>query len=315
MSAIALIDMGTNTFHLLLAERGVSGARILYRTHEAVKIGMAGINEGIINRDACQRAIAAMIKFRKIIDEHGVRDVYAFGTSAFRNAANGNALADEIRAATGITVRIISGEEEADLIFAGIMSGLDLGKEPSLVMDIGAGSVEFIIGNCKETFWKQSFEIGGQRLLERFHKHDPISQEEKASLNHYFSISLQPLQRALQEFRPKTLVGSSGTFDTLSEIYCTRQGIAYDTVAAETPLSMEGFNTISEEIISKTRNERFDIAGMIPMRVDMIVVACLLLRYVLTLGRFNSIRVSTYSLKEGALATITQSTIDKGNRN
>src|SRR5690606_1328820 len=133
---------------------------------------------------------------------------------------NGSSLANEITSVTGIPIRIISGNEEADLIFAGIRDGLDLGSSPNLVIDIGAGSVEFIIGDQKEIFWKQSFEIGGQRLLEKFHKHDPIHGEEIAALNDYFATTLRPLRSALEKLHPNTLVGSSGTFDTLSEIYC-----------------------------------------------------------------------------------------------
>lgn len=302
MARVAIIDMGTNTFHLLLAEKDLSQSRILYRDHEPVKIGKGGINEGIISDSACERAIAAMKRFREKIDEFGIGEIYAYGTSALRNAANGPTLANEITSATGIPIRIISGEEEADLIFAGIRDGLDLGVARNLVMDIGAGSVEFIVGDRRDIFWKQSFEIGGQRLLERFHKHDPISPDEITALNEYFVTALESLRLALQTLKPDTLVGSSGTFDTLSEIYCTRRGIPYDPNAAETPFSIEGFHETFQELISKNRDERMQIPGMIVMRVDMIVVACCLVRYVLDFWPFKDIRVSTYSLKEGALA-------------
>src|SRR5687767_5336841 len=147
MTKIAIIDMGTNTFHLLLAAVGPDGYTMLYRDHLGVKIGMSGINEGFINPEACQRALDAMKTFRDIIDKNGISIIHAFATSAFRNARNGDALAKDIRSQTGIHVRIIAGDEEADLIFAGIREALDLESEVSLVMDIGAGSVEFIIGD------------------------------------------------------------------------------------------------------------------------------------------------------------------------
>ncbi len=304
MTRLAIIDMGTNTFHLLIAERGMSQKRILHRDYESVKIGQGGINEGVISDSACGRALAAMKKFREKIDEFSIRETFAYGTSAFRNTANGSSLANAITSVTGIPIRIISGEEEADLIFAGIRDALDLGSSPNLVIDIGAGSVEFIIGNQKEIFWKQSFEIGGQRLLERFHKHDPIHAEEIAALNDYFAITLRPLRSALEEFQPDTLVGSSGTFDTLSEIYCARMGIPYHRDAPETPLSADGFHEVYKELIAKNREQRMAIPGMIEMRVDMIVVGSCLVRFVLEQHDFDTIRVSTYSLKEGVLATL-----------
>jgi exopolyphosphatase/guanosine-5'-triphosphate,3'-diphosphate pyrophosphatase len=267
---------------------------------------MQGINEGFITASGCQRAIRAMKKFRQAIDQNAISRIYAFGTSALRNAKNGPALAEEIKSVTGIPIRIISGDEEADLIFAGVKAALDLGNDANLVMDIGAGSVEFIIGDRQQVFWKESFEIGGQRLLEEFQKHDPITAEEIKSLDAYFEKILLPLQSAFEKFHPRILIGSSGTFDTLSDIFCIRQKIPRTSEESETPLSLEGFYEIYRELIRKNRNERMQIEGMISMRVDMIVVACCLIRFVLEKHHFDKIRVSTYSLKEGVLANLAE---------
>lgn len=304
MDKIAIIDMGTNTFHLLIAERGVKVPRILYRGHEVVKIGMGGINDGIITEAACQRALTAMTKFKAIIAREGAGTLFAFGTSAMRSASNGIALAKDIESATGIPVQIISGDEEADLIFEGVKSALDLGTEKTLVVDIGAGSVECIIGDEQHLYWKQSFEIGGQRLLERFQKHDPIAAEEIAALDAFLAESLAPLCEALRKFKPTLLAGSSGTFDTLSDIFCIRHQIPRTYDEPETPLTHAAFYEIYGELVHKNRSERMKIPGMITMRVDMIVVACCLIRFILEHHRFEQIRVSSYSLKEGALAKL-----------
>lgn len=314
MTKIAIIDMGTNTFHLLLAAVGSDGYTMLHRDHLAVRIGMSGINEGLINPEACQRAIEAMKKFRDIIDRNGISIIHAFATSAFRNARNGDELAAEITSQTGIPIRIIAGDEEADLIFAGIREALNLENEVSLVMDIGAGSVEFIIGDNAHVLWKQSFEMGGQRLLEKFQKHDPIHPSEIKSLDAYFENILPPLMTALAEHNPETLVGSSGSFDTLSHIYCIRRKIPVNFDAAETPLTREGFYDIYHELITKDREQRMKLEGMISMRVDMIVVASCLIRFVLERHAFARIRVSSYSLKEGALAVLAQSTFQSDKR-
>lgn len=304
MTKVAVIDMGTNTFHLLIA--GIEGGtwRILYRDHEPVKTGLAGINEGFITDSACERAMAAMKRFRKAIDENSVTAIMAFGTSALRNATNGQALADTITQNTGIPIRIISGDEEADLIFEGVRAALDVGEDNNLVMDIGAGSVEFILGNIRRVWWKKSFEIGGQRLLEKFQKHDPITAAEIAALDDYFELSLEPLLGAVKSFDPKVLVGSSGTFDTLSDIFCIRNGMLLTERMPETPLSLHGFYEIYNELVRKDRKARMEIEGMIELRVEMIVVACCLIRFVLEKHPFENIRVSSYSLKEGVLATM-----------
>jgi exopolyphosphatase/guanosine-5'-triphosphate,3'-diphosphate pyrophosphatase len=304
---IAIIDMGTNTFHLLIAEQGEKGYNnITERDRLAVKIGKGSINQSIITEEGLHRALVAMQSFKNIIERQRIETVYAFGTSALRNAKNGVEVAGKIKTITGIDVNIISGSQEAEFIYYGVQSALDMGQEKNLIMDIGGGSVEFIIGNNERIFWKESFEIGAQRLLEKFQKHDPIARDEMLALDNFFNDSLTSLFNAIEVHKPSILVGSSGTFDTLSDIFCLKHDIQKTSEEIETPLSIEGFYEIYKDLLSKNRAERLQIPGMIEMRVDMIVVACCLVRYLLEKHSFNRIRVSTYSLKEGVLAYLTK---------
>lgn len=300
---IAIIDLGTNTFHLLVAEIKDKDFRILLAERTSVKIGAGGINQGLITEAGVGRAITALKQFKKKLDDMKVGEILAFGTSALRNANNGREVTAEIIATTGIKTRIISGEEEARYIYQGVNLALHLGKDKSLIMDVGGGSVEFIIGNGDEIFWMQSFEIGAQRLLERFQKHDPILAGEIEELHLYFQKQLAPLLEAVRVHQPKILAGSSGTFDTLSAIYCIQQGIEVKD-APETPLTQEAFEKIYQDLTAKNRQERMQIPGMIEMRVDMIVVACCLIRFILSQCSFDRIRVSSYSLKEGVLVSL-----------
>jgi exopolyphosphatase/guanosine-5'-triphosphate,3'-diphosphate pyrophosphatase len=304
---IAIIDLGTNTFHLLIAEGDDKGYNIIYRDRLAVKIGMGGINDGVITESAFQRALLAMQSFKNIMDQHGVATSYAFGTSALRNAHNGKEMAERINSVTGIEVNIIPGDLEAHYIYLGVRAALGLGHDKNLIIDIGGGSVEFIIADHDEVFWKQSFEIGAQRLLEKFQKHDPILPSEINQLEAYFDRSLQPLWIELQNHNPAILVGSSGTFDTLSDIFCITHDIHKSPEEIETPLTLEGFYNIHRDILLKNRQQRMEIPGMIEMRVDMIVVACCLIKFLLEKHPFTRIRVSTYSLKEGVLAHLSES--------
>ncbi len=303
MSRVAIIDMGTNTFHLLIAEIGAGGFLITYRKKVAVKIGMGGINQGHITESGIERAIAAMKSFKKKLNESGIENARAFGTSALRNARNGEQVAKLIETETGIRTEIISGLKEADYIYQGCRAAIAMGKEKSLIMDIGGGSVEFIIGNENDIFWSHSFEIGGQRLLEKFHKHDPITVDEVENLNQFFSTELEILFEELFKHKPVQLIGSSGTFDTLSDIYCLRDNIPVRD-SPETPLTIEAFYEIYNELLIKNREARMQIPGMIEMRVDMIVVACALIDFLLSKHQFEQIKVSSYSLKEGVLASM-----------
>ncbi len=301
---VAIIDCGTNTFHLMIADVSNDSIHILLKEKVAVKIGEGGINQQIIQPAAYERALNALDYFAAKITEFGVDRAFGFATSAFRNAKNGESLKNEIIKRTGIEIEIISGNQEAEFIFKGVDSALHVGDEPALVMDIGGGSVEFIIGTSNDIFWKQSFEIGAQRLVDLFHQNDPISLEEIAALNQYLGKQLKPLFDALQIWQPKILIGSSGTFDTLSDIFCRQQGFIKNGEAVETPLTLLAVRTIHYDLIAKNKEERMKIPGMIPLRVDMIVVASCLIDFILNKHTFNKIRVSTYALKEGVLSEL-----------
>ncbi|MGF1638982.1 MAG: exopolyphosphatase [Cyclobacteriaceae bacterium] len=298
---IAILDLGTNTFNLLMAEISANEYRIFFSTKIPVKIGMGGINDGFITQEACERALLAIEQYRNIIDEYGVTNVYGFATSAFRNASNGKALANEIEDLYKIPVSIISGDDEAEYIYHGVKSAINIGEKPSLIMDIGGGSIEIIIGDGKKVHWKQSFEIGAQRLLELFQKHDPILDVEVSALNSYLDEKLSSLQDAITKFKPATIIGSSGTFDTLSNIYCEKYQLDFKQNYPEFPLTLDFFIELQASMKKMSREERVNIPGMLEMRADMMVVACCLIEYIITKYDIKQLRVSAYSLKEGMI--------------
>jgi exopolyphosphatase/guanosine-5'-triphosphate,3'-diphosphate pyrophosphatase len=303
---IAIIDLGTNTFHLLIVDIGLNGYDVVYRGRDAVKLGLHGINRGTIALEAMERALESILGFKLIIDRLQVHpeNVFAYGTSALRNADNQTEVLSKIRQATNIAVNVIPGSEEARFIYLGVRSAIDLGSGKALIVDIGGGSVEFIIGNANEIFWKQSFELGAQRLLEMFQKHDPILPEEIQQLNELLTEALPSLFDALQFHQPSRLIGVSGTFDTLSDIHCIKEKIIKDPLAPETPLTLSSFRETYQEFLTKNRAERMMIPGMIELRVDMIVVACCLIDFLLTRFSFENIKVSSFALKEGVLSEI-----------
>ncbi|MGB3781115.1 MAG: exopolyphosphatase [Tunicatimonas sp.] len=299
---VAVIDLGTNTFHILIAEVAPEGTyRIVERRRIPVMIGKGGINQGLITEAGQQRALAALHQFAEIIEQQAIKQVRATATSAFRNASNGSALVQRIREETGIAVDIIDGNQEAEYIFRGVQEALSLDKEPILIMDIGGGSVEFILSSDQQIRWKQSFEIGAQRLLDRFDVQDPISSENREELTAYFQETLADLLTASKQWKPTTLVGASGTFETLCDIHVHQQQLAVAADACELPISADSFSDILQELLRKNRAERLAISGMVEMRVDMIVVAAWLIRFVLDELDIKALRVSAYALKEGVL--------------
>lgn len=302
---IAIIDLGTNTFHLLIAEKNHHSADVILNEKVSVKIGQGGISKNFIVAEAYERAIKTLVGFKRLMDENHVQRTFAFATSAVRNARNGYVLVKDIKEKTGIEVNVISGDIEADLIYHGVKYAMDLGKSKSLIMDIGGGSVEFIICNHEKIFWKQSFEIGAQRLLDLFHKEDPIPNEEIEKLVSYLDEKLVPLFEAAEQYKPVTLVGSSGTFDTLCDIDVNQKGLNFSLKEEkEYTLSLNDFEKIAFDILSKTKEERMEIPGMIEMRVDMIVVANILIQVIINRLKVQKIRCCAYALKEGVLSKV-----------
>lgn len=324
----AIIDLGTNTFHLLIAEKQPNQLyTTLFRESRPAKIGQAGINQGIITEDGINRALAVLGYFRQKLDQFGVSSerVVAIGTSAIRVAQNQADCIERVRQATGISIRVISGEQEADYIYRGVRAAGALGDQTALIMDIGGGSVEFILGNESRVFWKQSFEIGGQRLRERFMpetapagiapagaperdrpvRNDPINSGSIRRLYDYFQEQLLPLANAIHQYQPAILVGSSGSFDTLVDMgFMHERGHLPppDQTAFDLPISE--FYRSYALLITRSQAERMQIAGMIEQRADMIVVAVCLIDYVLKTYGINQIKTSTYALKEGVLSSL-----------
>jgi exopolyphosphatase / guanosine-5'-triphosphate,3'-diphosphate pyrophosphatase len=296
----AIIDLGTNTFHLLIFE----GKNVLFKESIPAKIGKGGISQGIITEDGMMRALNVLKTFRKEIDNQGVSldKVFAVGTSAIRNAANKDEFVQRVLDETGIKIQVISGEDEAELICLGVKKAVSI-TETSLIIDIGGGSVEFIICNDEKIFWKQSFEIGGQRLMDKFMKSDPISMRSVQMMDDFFREKLLPLANACHQYAPKVLIGSSGSFDTLIDMqYMKEKGTLPTKGEVSFEYSIQEFYRAYDELIFKNHAERMQIAGMIELRVDMIVVAMCLIRFVVQSIEIQQIRVSSYALKEGVMA-------------
>ncbi|WP_268034198.1 Ppx/GppA phosphatase family protein [Algoriphagus sp. PAP.12] len=300
----AVIDMGTNTFHLLLVEISNGDFKTIYKEKIPVKLGQGGINQDQIAQDALKRAYHTLRHFRNLIDGEKIEHIFAFATSAVRNAKNGSEFVQEVKKTLDIDINVISGKQEAQLIYEGIKLSGSLNGQTELMMDIGGGSVEFIIGTSQEAIWKESFEIGGQRLLELFHHHDPILPEEVLRLYSYLEEKLAPLLEAVQQFKPTSLVGASGTFDTLTDIYFESMLQCKLTGQHVFELPSEEFHRIHQMLVTMDREERLKIPGMIPMRVDMIVVASTLIDFILRYIPVQSITCSHYALKEGAISTL-----------
>ena len=303
---LALIDMGTNTFHLLIVEISKTPGEkplVLLRTKAGVRLGEGGISQGIIAPEAYARALHTLAGFKEEMELHEVTEVRATATSAMRVTKNGPELVRDIFEQTGIQVNVIPGEREAELICEGVRQAVNLGAEAQLIMDIGGGSVEFIIASQTTIFWKQSFEIGAQRLLDQFFP-DPsgvFPAEAVEAEQRYFSTVLEPLIEAVRRYRPASLIGASGSFDSLADMQIGRVR-SESELPPYTELAVESFQSSYRHLLSGNHEQRKALPGILPMRANMLVVAAVLIDFVLGITEITRIRTSAYALKEGVLA-------------
>jgi exopolyphosphatase/guanosine-5'-triphosphate,3'-diphosphate pyrophosphatase len=299
----AVMDLGTNTFHLLIAEGDMHNFREIVHQHIAVKLGEGGINKGIILPAAFERGINTMQSFRGHIMRCNVKQVKAIATSALRNASNGQKFIDQVKAETGIEIEIVDGDREATFIFAGVKASALLAVQNSLIIDIGGGSVEFIIANKDHLAWKQSFEIGAARLMERFHHTDPIPPASIEAMELYLENTLTDLFKAAEEIPVNNIIGSSGAFETFAELIERERSDSFDLKQIKVyNFDKNELLTVTDQLILSSHTERVNNKGIIPVRVDMIVVASVITRYIMQRLEINDVSLCTYSLKEGVLA-------------
>lgn len=307
---IAVIDLGTNTFNLSIAEIKENGFKIIHDSRIGVKLGKGGINQRTILPDAQIRAINALLEFKNIIQKKRIHKVKAIATSAVRNAENKNEFMQLVLEKTGFQIEVIEGKREAELIYKGVNASFDLGEEKSLIIDMGGGSTEFIIANRNEIFWKKSFEIGGARLLEKFLPSNPITHDEISKISNFLNESLEKLKQQIEVFKPIQMIGATGPWETLTEMILQETGsdkTAFDFQVYE--ISENKFLQFSNEIMATTKAERTKHPGIINLRVDMIVVAMILIQTVWKMQKFQRMYYSAYALKEGVFFELSQKAI------
>ena len=254
----AVIDIGTNTFHLLIAEiLNQTDVEIIHKKTIAVKLGEGGVNKGFIADAAYERGINALIEFRKDLDQHQIKNIKATATAAVRDASNGAEFIKDALAKADIRIEIIDGLKEAEYIYKGAKSARVLSANTSLVMDIGGGSVEFIICNQQLIFWKKSFRLGAARLLADFYFEDPISKTTVSKIHQFFAQTLTDLFEAVQIYQPTELIGTAGSFDSYAEMNSIQNNFIFDAnIQNRYDYKEVEFNNLLENIIASTHQQR-----------------------------------------------------------
>ena len=295
----AIIDLGTNTFQLLIAESSSSGQLLsIQEMHLAVGLGKGAMETGLLQLDAMARALEALERFLWEAQNQGCISITGIGTSILRNARNAPAFIQLVESQLGIPIQVISGIQEAEFIFQGIVNSLpDSWNEVSMVMDIGGGSVEFIVFQGHEILFKKSLEVGGLKLQSLFQIDGEFNLQIEKDIVQYLQNELMEVFDALRLFRPKYLIGAAGAFETLAEIQMAHGYLNQIDKANE--LDVQGFYLLKEKMARMNLDDRQMIPGMKAFRASMIPYANCLIDQVLNKEIIESLWMSMYSLKEG----------------
>lgn len=299
---IAVLDLGTNTFNLLIAQWQNNALQVIENQKIAVKIGKGGIHKNQITEDAAERALNAIKHHKATIDKYNVEKVFAIGTSAFRTAANSSQIAQNISKQTGINIEIISGDREAELIYLGVKQTLYIDNDNFLIVDIGGGSNELILANSHKTIWKESFPLGMARLIERFQFSDPIKEAEIAQLNSYFDETMKSFSEILKKHEVKHLAGAEGAFESFINITKANnlgKLPSNDLTNKAIKIDVSQFYKIQQILQKSTLSERLSLPGLEPFRAEMIVPAGIFINYIVEKTKSQAISISPFSLKEG----------------
>ena len=295
MPNYAVIDCGTNTFHLLIAKPSSDGSfEAVYRERRYVKLAEEGIER--IGDAPYQRAFKTLQDYAVIIKQYDVRATRVSGTAALRTAENGPDFVQQVAEETGLDIQIIPGKTEAQLIHRGVSKAIGKQNGRWMIMDIGGGSVEFIISDNDTVLWYESFPVGVAVSYRRFHRSEPISEAEITETTAFFTDQLKDLKTALEQFPLEHLVGAAGTFDVLADV------LGYETITPHaTAVGLGKFEAFYKVVIAAGKAERYAMTTIPDSRADMIVVALILVKYIINLAGIKQLSVSQFSMKEGML--------------
>jgi exopolyphosphatase/guanosine-5'-triphosphate,3'-diphosphate pyrophosphatase len=300
LKRIASIDLGTNSFHAVIVDIYPDGSfYTIDKFKEMVLLGEGGMQDEL-SEEAMERGVAALKKIKMLCEHQNVEKILAIATSAIREAINGGEFIQRVMDEVGIKINAISGKMEAELIASAVQHGVSLDEDPVLMIDIGGGSVEFILGNQKKVFFLSSKKLGVARMSAKLKMDPPAPNEIKALKDHY-STALKDVAEAFAQNRTNILIGSSGTMQNIGMMIALKKKKSPNITLNELEFTSEEFNEFYKKAITLSHKQRLKLKGLDEKRVDYIVPGLVLVNYILDTFGIKKVRISTQALREGII--------------
>ena len=296
---IGNIDIGTNSMRLLIAE--YKDGKIINRKKyvNTTRIGQGVDSQGYITDEAIERNITALVEFSKICKEEECKEIYCMGTSALRDSKNKELFIKLAKEKANINVDIISGEKESNLGFMGVLQGLE-NQEDILVIDIGGGSTEFIIGNKNGIRFAKSENVGALRMTEKFLKQDPINETEFKNMSDFIYEEIKDTLKYIEKDGVQKIVGIGGTITSLSAINQKMESYSMDKIH-NSKVTLGEIELILQNLKKMTLNDKKNLKGLQTKRADIITAGVEILYTIMKNIEINEIIVSEYDNLEGLM--------------
>jgi len=308
---VAAIDVGSNSIHMIVAQADADGGlTTLWRMKEMVGLGRMSFPSRRLSRHAIDRAVDAVGRIKQAARQRQAERIVAVATSAVREAVNGGDLIERIKREHGLNVRVVSPREEARLIYLGVRHAVALRDRPHLIMDIGGGSVEIIVGDERRAVLLESRKLGAARMTARFVRSDPVDAADRTALVRFYDHELGPVMGAVEKLAPVKVIGTSGTLENLAAM-CSPD--AEELAAAEDDkhagnspglvgvIERKRFGRLLERLLASTADDRAKMAGLDDQRRDQIVAGALLVEEIFRRLHIKRIHLCHSALREGIL--------------
>ncbi len=302
LKRITAIDLGTNSFHAIIADLYDDGHfEIVDALKEMVIMAEKGVGKEL-TPGAMERGVAALRKFSNLSEGRQSEAIIAYATSAVREATNGGEFIQRVIDEVGLKINAISGLMEAELIAYGVQHGVTIGSTPVLMADIGGGSVEFIVGTQDTTSYLTSKKIGVARLAAMFLENDPITPTEVEAIQEYIEKTLDPMQQQIGRLPSGLMIGSSGTYQTIAAMIDARRPNGHGGVITnEFEFTWTEFKALFDEFLYLPKKKRLKVDGLEEKRSELILPGMILVHSIMRVFNVERVKISTQALREGIL--------------
>lgn len=297
---IAALDLGSNSFHLLVADAHPDGTfEPLVREKEILRLADTVTRSGRIGEAAAAQAVEVVSRFRALAESVDAHEIVACATSALREAEDSAALVDRIEGEARVRVEVISGKEEARLIFAAVRASVVIDPAPALALDLGGGSLELMIGDQLGLAWSKSVKLGVGRLSAELVRDDPPSGADRRRLARRLTSVLAPIAVEVESLSPEMLVGSSGTLCALIRMAAAHRTGTVPPSVNQLKVRSKDLLAVHEQIFELNASEREKLPGIDARRADLLPAGSMLLTTAMELFGLDELVGCEWALREG----------------